>query len=76
MNVFHTHSRIVSDYATYIRSFLKIADPQIRDVVEGELTKGKLWSICVSRCCRGWWCFSLAGWGEGSVSAAVVPFPS
>jgi superfamily II DNA or RNA helicase len=43
MNVFQTHSRIVSDYATYIRSFLKIADPQIRDVVEGELSKGKLW---------------------------------
>jgi hypothetical protein len=43
MNVFQTHSRIVADYATYIRSFLKIADPQIRDVVEGELSKGKLW---------------------------------
>lgn len=43
MNVFQTHSRIVSDYATYIRSFLKIADPKIRDVVEGELSKGKLW---------------------------------
>lgn len=36
MNVFHTHSRIVSDYSTYIRSFLKIADPQLREVVEGE----------------------------------------
>ncbi|MGH7961312.1 MAG: DEAD/DEAH box helicase, partial [Candidatus Binatia bacterium] len=43
MNVFHTHSRIVSDYATYIRSFLKITDPQIREVVEDELTQGKLW---------------------------------
>jgi hypothetical protein len=43
MNVFQTHTRIVSDYATYIRSFLKIADPQIREVVEGELGKGKLW---------------------------------
>jgi len=43
MNVFHTHSRIVSDYATYIRSFLKIADSQLRAVVEGELKKGKLW---------------------------------
>jgi hypothetical protein len=30
MNVFQTHSRIVDDYATYIRSFLNIADPQIR----------------------------------------------
>ncbi len=43
MNVFHTHSRIVEDYATYIRSFLNIADPAIRAVVEGELAKGKLW---------------------------------
>lgn len=43
MNVFHTHSRIVEDYATYIRSFLNIADPAIRGVVEGELEKGKLW---------------------------------
>jgi hypothetical protein len=43
MNVFQTHSRIVSDYATYIRSFLNIADPKIRAVVEGELEQGKLW---------------------------------
>lgn len=43
MNVFQTHSNIISDYQTYIRSFLKIDDPKIRDVVEGELRKGKLW---------------------------------
>lgn len=43
MNVFQTHSKIISDYATYIRSFLTIADPAIRQVVEGELSKGKLW---------------------------------
>lgn len=43
MNVFTTHARIVDDYATYIRSFLNIADPEIRTVVEGELGKGKLW---------------------------------
>ena len=43
MNVFHTHSRIVEDYATYIRSFLNISDPAILAVVEGELKKGKLW---------------------------------
>jgi superfamily II DNA or RNA helicase len=43
MNVFQTHAHIVNDYATYIRSFLKIADPQIRKVVEDELNKGKLW---------------------------------
>jgi superfamily II DNA/RNA helicase len=43
MNVFQTHSRIVSDYENYIRSFLKIVDPKIREVVEAELSKGKLW---------------------------------
>jgi ATP-dependent helicase YprA (DUF1998 family) len=43
MNVFQTHSGIIDDYATYIRSFLNIADPTIREVVEGELSKGKLW---------------------------------
>jgi len=43
MNVFQTHSGIVEDYATYIRSFLNIADPTILEVVDGELNKGKLW---------------------------------
>ncbi len=43
MNVFETHSRIVNDYSTYIRSFLNIADPDIRKVVESELDQGKLW---------------------------------
>jgi ATP-dependent helicase YprA (DUF1998 family) len=43
MDVFQTHSRIVSDYENYIRSFLKIADPRIKEVVENELAKGKLW---------------------------------
>jgi hypothetical protein len=36
MDVFQTHSRIVSDYENYIRSFLKIADPKIKQVVETE----------------------------------------
>src|ERR1051325_11870329 len=43
MDVFKTHSRIVSDYESYIRSFLKIADAKIKEVVESELAKGKLW---------------------------------
>jgi len=43
MNVFDTHARIVDDYATYIRSFLNIADPTIRKVVEEALGRGKLW---------------------------------
>ncbi|MBI1299665.1 DEAD/DEAH box helicase [bacterium] len=43
MNVFESHRQIVQDYASYIRSFLNIADPQIQNVVEEELSKGKLW---------------------------------
>ncbi|MCW5886722.1 MAG: DEAD/DEAH box helicase [Anaerolineales bacterium] len=43
MNVFQTHADIVSDYATYIRSFLKIDDPAIRHTVEEALNQGKLW---------------------------------
>ncbi len=43
MNVFQTHANIVSDYATYIRSFLKIADPAIRKTVEEALDERKLW---------------------------------
>src|SRR5690348_17259851 len=43
MNVFETHSEILKDYATYIRSFLNIADAKIREMVEDELSRGKLW---------------------------------
>src|SRR5215470_5032410 len=43
MNVFQTHASIIADYATYIRSFLNIADPTTREVVEEELSQGKLW---------------------------------
>ncbi|MBV5330081.1 MAG: DEAD/DEAH box helicase [Chlorobium sp.] len=43
MNIFHTHSQIVQDYGIYIRSFLNIADSQIRTLVESELNQGKLW---------------------------------
>lgn len=43
MNVFKTHSGIVTDYAAYIRSFINISDPAILRTVEAELEKGKLW---------------------------------
>jgi len=43
MNVFQTHAEIVDDYATYIRSFLKIEDRAIRHTVEEALSQGKLW---------------------------------
>jgi hypothetical protein len=43
MNVFQTHADIVSDYATYIRSFLKIDDPAICHAVQEVLNQRKLW---------------------------------
>lgn len=43
MNVFETHAKIVGDYASYIRSFINIADPAIRQVVDAALAEGKLW---------------------------------
>ena len=43
MNVFDTHAKIVSDYARYISSFIDIADQKIKETVEAELAKRKLW---------------------------------
>lgn len=43
MNVFETHNRIVSDYASYIKSFINISDEQIEAKVRQELDAGKLW---------------------------------
>ena len=43
MNVFDTHAKIISDYASYIRSFINIADPAIRQTVDVALAEGKLW---------------------------------
>ncbi len=43
MNVFETHSRIIDDYADYIRSFINIADLAISETVDAALAEGKLW---------------------------------
>ncbi len=43
MNVFETHARIVEDYASYIRSFINIADGEIAKKVDESLCQGKLW---------------------------------
>jgi hypothetical protein len=43
MNVFETHSRIISDYENYITSFINISDREISDKVEAALREGKLW---------------------------------
>ncbi len=43
MNIFKLHSNIVDDYRSYIESFINIRDDQIREVVEGALSNGRLW---------------------------------
>lgn len=43
MNVFEVHKNIVDDYERYIRSFITISDPEIAQVVDDELQRGKLW---------------------------------
>lgn len=44
MNVFEVHRKVISDYEHYIRSFITISDPEIKKVVDAELSTGKLWS--------------------------------
>lgn len=43
MNILETHSKIVDDYASYIRSFINIADADILAKVNHDLDEGKLW---------------------------------
>ena len=43
MNVFDLRKRLVDDYASYTRSFIKIADPIIRAKVDSELDAGAFW---------------------------------
>lgn len=43
MNVFELRDRLVSDYANYTRSFIKIADSRISQSVDAALSKGAFW---------------------------------
>lgn len=43
MNVFELHRNVIADYEKYIRSFIRIADPEMQKVVDAELARGKLW---------------------------------
>lgn len=43
MNVFDLRDRLVADYASYTRSFIKIADPLISARVDSELNAGAFW---------------------------------
>jgi ATP-dependent helicase YprA (DUF1998 family) len=43
MNVFDLRDRLVGDYASYTRSFIKINDPRISARVDSELDAGAFW---------------------------------
>lgn len=43
MNVFDLRNRLVGDYASYTRSFIKIADARILDMVDHNLNAGAFW---------------------------------
>lgn len=43
MNVFDLRDRLVNDYASYTRSFIKIADMRIAAKVDSELDAGAFW---------------------------------
>ena len=68
MNVFQTHADIVGDYSSYIRSFISIADPEIRKVVNRELSRGKLWPEPLLQFNPA---FEMFGSGSGYVSSAT-----
>jgi len=43
MDVFDLRNRLVEDYASYTRSFIRISDPRISAKVDSELSAGLLW---------------------------------
>ncbi|MCC6763157.1 MAG: hypothetical protein IT293_00710 [Deltaproteobacteria bacterium] len=43
MDVFLLRDRLIGDYADYVRSFIAIRDPRIREQVDRELDAGRLW---------------------------------
>ncbi len=43
MDVFDLRDHVIGDYANYVKSFVRIRDPQIRNFVDSELESGVLW---------------------------------
>lgn len=44
MSIFDMHQAVIADYRQYVQSFISIADPDIRDFLQQELTDGqRLW---------------------------------
>jgi len=45
MNIFKFRDQLIDEYQSYVTSFIKIADPRIRDFAEMCFSKGALW-VC------------------------------
>ncbi len=43
MNVFDIRNNVVDHYAEYMKSFVRISDPEIKGYVEDHLSRGRLW---------------------------------
>ena len=43
MNVFELRRRLIDDYSAYVKSFISIRDPRLRDHVDRDLDDGLLW---------------------------------
>ena len=43
MNIFDFREQLIGDYASYIKSFIQIRDPQISSFVQQKLQEGVLW---------------------------------
>ena len=43
MNAFELHGYVISDYADYTKSFVRITDERVRRRVEQEMEQGLLW---------------------------------
>ena len=43
MDVFELRERLIEDYGSYVRSFIRVRDPEIRRRVDEELDGGLLW---------------------------------
>jgi len=43
MDVFQLRNQLIRDYESYIRSFIRIKDKRINEIVEKELSEGLLW---------------------------------
>lgn len=72
MDIFELQRRIVDDYANYIRSFISIADGQIRQTVERHLNDGHLWPEPLLSFNPS---FAKAGRIEDLVAAGVLAAP-